>query len=157
LFDREEKAMLDEFKKFIMRGNVIDLAVAVVIGAAFGAIVKSLVDDIIMPPIGLLLGGIDFSSLMLVLKPGTPPPPYSAPALAKAAGAVTINYGLFINTIITFLIIGFVVFLLIQAINRLFVAKKVEPAKEPVVKECPFCIQEIPIKATRCPFCTSEV
>ena len=150
--------MIDEFKKFIMRGNVLDLAIAVIIGAAFAPIVSSLVDDIIMPPIGLLLGGIDFSSLMLVLKPGTLPPPYSTPAVAKDAGAVTINYGAFINNVITFLIIALAVFLLVKVINRLYVAKKEEPAEaEPVVKECPFCIQEIPVNATRCPFCTSNL
>jgi large conductance mechanosensitive channel len=150
--------MIDEFKKFIMRGNVLDLAVAVIIGAAFGTIVKSLVDDVIMPPIGLLLGGIDFSALMLVLKEGATPPPYSTPAMAKEAGAVTINYGMFINNVVTFLIVAFVVFMLVRAINKLFVARKGEPAAaEPVVKECPFCSTEIPIKATRCPHCTSAL
>lgn len=150
--------MLDEFKKFIMRGNVLDLAVAVVIGAAFGAIVTSLVDDIIMPPIGLLLGGIDFSSMMWVIKPGNPPPPYATPEAATAAGAVTINYGRFINSLITFLIIAFVIFLLVRAINRMFVAGRGKPAEEePVVKECPFCYTEIPVQATRCPNCTSNL
>lgn len=150
--------MIDEFKKFVMRGNVLDLAIAVIIGVAFGAIVTSLVNDVIMPPIGLLLGGIDFSSLILVLKAGTVPPPYSTPALAKEAGAVTINYGQFINTVITFLIIAIVVFLLVKAINRLSGAKEEEPREAPpTAKECPFCIQEIPVAATRCPFCTSHL
>ena len=150
--------MIDEFKKFILRGNVLDLAVGVIIGAAFGAVVTSLVNDVIMPPIGMLLGNVDFSSLMWVLKPGATPPPYASPAAATEAGAVTINYGQFLNTLITFLIVALAVFLLVKAVNRLYVAKKDEPAEaEPVVKECPYCYQEIPIKATRCPFCTSNV
>lgn len=150
--------MLEDFKKFIMRGNVVDLAVGVIIGAAFGSVVSSLVNDVIMPPIGLLLGGIDFSSLMLVLKAGTTPPPYATPAAALEAGAVTINYGQFINNILTFLIVALAVFLLVRAINRLYVARKEEaPPAEPVVKECPYCLQEIPIKATRCPHCTSDL
>jgi large conductance mechanosensitive channel len=150
--------MFEEFKKFIMRGNVVDLAVGVIIGAAFGTVVSSLVNDVIMPPIGLLMGGIDFSSLMWVLKAGTLPPPYATPAAALEAGAVTINYGQFINTILTFLVVALAVFLLIRVINRLYVAKKDEAAEaEPVVKECPYCIQEIPIKATRCPHCTSDL
>lgn len=150
--------MFAEFKKFILRGNVLDLAVAVIIGAAFGTIVNSLVNDVIMPPVGLLLGGIDFSSLMLVLKSGTPPPPYATPADALAAGAVTINYGQFINNVVTFLIVAFVVFLIVRVVNRLYVTKKEETAEaEPVVKECPYCVKEIPVKATRCPFCTSEL
>jgi large conductance mechanosensitive channel len=150
--------MFDEFKKFIMRGNVLDLAIAVIIGAAFGTVISSLVNDVIMPPIGLLLGGIDFSALMLVLSPGTPPPPYSTPAAAAEAGAVTINYGQFLNNVITFLIVAFAVFLLVRAINRLYVARKEEPAEaEPVIKECPFCTQEISIKAKRCPYCTSNL
>jgi large conductance mechanosensitive channel len=111
-----------------------------------------------MPPIGLLLGGIDFSALMLVLKPGATPPPYNTPAAAKEAGAVTINYGQFINNVIIFLIVALVVFLLVRAINRLYVARKGDAADaEPVVKECPFCYQEIPVKATRCAFCTSNL
>lgn len=150
--------MFDEFKKFIMRGNVIDLAVGVIIGASFGAVVTSLVNDMIMPPIGLILGGIDFSARMLVLKAGTTPPPYSTPAAAQEAGAVTINYGQFINTILTFLIVALAVFLLIKAINRLYVVKKEEaPKADPVLKECPYCVQEIPIKASRCPYCTSDL
>jgi large conductance mechanosensitive channel len=150
--------MFEEFKKFIMRGNVLDLAVGVIIGASFGSIVKSLVDDILMPPIGLLLGGFDFSTLMLVIKAGAIPPPYSTADLAKEAGAVTINYGLFINNLITFLIIAFAIFLLIRVVNRLYVTTKDEPATaEPINKECPFCVQEIPVKASRCPYCTSTL
>jgi len=146
--------MLQEFKKFILRGNVLDLAVAVIIGAAFGAIVKSFVDDIIMPPIGLLLGGIDFSSLFITIKQGSPAGPYPTVALAKEAGAVTMNYGLFINTIITFLIVSFALFLVIRAANKLQKPAEAGPA---TTKECPYCFTTIPIKAKRCPNCTSEL
>jgi large conductance mechanosensitive channel len=146
--------MLKEFKEFIMRGNVIDMAVGIIIGAAFGTIVKSLVDDVIMPPIGLLLGNIDFSNLFVVLKQGgKAAEPYETLALAKAAGAVTINYGFFINTIITFLIVAFCVFMLIKSINKM---RKEAPA-EVTTKECPYCISTISIKAQRCPHCTSEL
>jgi large conductance mechanosensitive channel len=148
--------MWKEFKEFAVRGNVVDMAVGIIIGAAFGTIVKSLVSDIIMPPIGLLLGNVDFSNLYAVLKQGTVAGPYASLADAQAAGAVTINYGAFINTIISFIIIAFAVFLLIRSINRLK-RKKEEPAAEPTTKTCPFCQSAIPIKATRCPFCTSEL
>jgi large conductance mechanosensitive channel len=148
--------MFAEFKKFIMRGNVLDLAVGIIIGGAFGTIVKSLVDDIIMPPVGMLLGNVDFTGLMWVMKAGNPPPPYENLAKAKEAGAVTLNYGNFINNIITFLIVAFAVFLLVRAVNRMY-SKKEEPKPEPVVKECPYCVKEIPIHATRCPFCTSAL
>jgi large conductance mechanosensitive channel len=149
--------MLKDFREFAMRGNVVDMAVGIIIGGAFGTIVKSLVDDVIMPPIGLLLGGVDFSNLFVVLKEGaTAAGPYAALADAKAAGAVTLNLGLFINTVITFLIVAFAVFLLIRAINSL--KKKEEaPAAAPTTKECPFCVSAIPIKARRCPACTSEL
>ncbi len=146
--------MLQEFKKFAMRGNVLDLAVAVILGAAFGAIVNSLVNDIIMPPIGLALGGLDFSSLILILKQGNPPGPYATPAAAKAAAAVTINYGAFINFVITFLIVAFVLFLIIRSISKL---QKPAPAAPVTTKECPHCFTTIPLKATRCPNCTSEL
>ena len=145
--------MLKEFKEFIMRGNVIDMAVGIIIGTAFGTIIKSFVDDVIMPPIGLLLGNIDFSNLFAVLKAGKIPGPYETLALAKAAGAVTINYGFFINTIITFLIVAFSVFMLIKNVNKL---KKAAPA-DATTKECPYCISVIPIQAKRCPHCTSEI
>jgi large conductance mechanosensitive channel len=145
--------MLKEFKEFIMRGNVIDMAVGIIIGTAFGTIIKSLVDDVIMPPIGLLLGSIDFSNLFAVLKMGKIAGPYETLALAKAAGAVTINYGFFINTIITFLIVAFCVFMLIKTINKM---RKEVPA-EVTTKECPFCVSSIPIQAKRCPHCTSEL
>ena len=148
--------MLKEFKEFAMRGNVVDMAVGIIIGAAFGTIVNSLVADVIMPPIGLLLGNIDFSNLFLVLKQGKVPGPYESLAAAKAAGAVSINYGFFINTVITFLIVAFAVFLLIRGINKM---KKQEAAPPPVptTKECPYCLSTIPIKATRCGHCTSEL
>jgi large conductance mechanosensitive channel len=150
--------MLNEFKKFAMRGNVIDLAVGVIIGASFGAIVNSLVNDVIMPPIGLLLGGVSFDNLMWVLKEGTPPAPYATPADAAAASAVTINYGHFINTIITFIIVVWVVFLLVKGMNRIAEGhKKPEIPAAPTTKVCPFCATEIPIKAQRCPFCTSDL
>ena len=146
--------MWKEFKDFAMRGNVVDLAVGVIIGGAFGSIVKSLVEDVIMPPIGLLLGNVEFSNLFLLLKPGDPAGPYGTLAAAQEAGAVTLNYGLFINTVIAFLIVAFVVFLLIRGMNRLQPEEEAPPA-EPTTKECPYCCSEISIKATRCPNCTS--
>jgi large conductance mechanosensitive channel len=148
--------MLKEFKEFAMRGNVVDMAVGIIIGAAFGGIVQSLVADVIMPPIGLILGGVDFSNLFLVLKSGSPAGPYASLALAKTAGAVTLNIGLFINTLINFLIVAFAVFLLIHSINRLK-RKRGAPVVEPVTMECPFCFSSISIKAKRCPHCTSEI
>lgn len=150
--------MLQEFKKFAMRGNVVDLAVGVVLGGAFGAIVTSFVNNVIMPPIGLLLGGVNFENLLWVLKAGDPPPPYATPADAAAAGAVTINYGLFFTAIISFLIIAWVIFLLVKAMNKLNeMGKKPETPAEPTEKDCPFCVKQIPVQATRCPFCTSEL
>jgi large conductance mechanosensitive channel len=148
--------MFKEFKEFAMRGNVVDMAVGIIIGAAFGSIVKSLVADVIMPPIGLLLGDVDFSNLFVVLRAGTEPGPYAALADAQAAGAVTINYGLFINTVISFLIVAFAVFLLVRSINRLKRKEEAPPAA-PTTKECPRCFSTIPIKATRCGFCTSDL
>ncbi len=146
--------MIKEFKEFIMRGNVIDMAVGIIIGAAFGTIVKALVDDVIMPPIGLLLGNIDFSNLFVVLKEGAKAAaPYATLAAAKDAGAVVIAYGFFINTIITFLIVAFCVFMLIRSINKM---QRPAPA-EATTKECPYCISSIPINAKRCPQCTSEI
>ena len=146
--------MFREFKEFAMRGNVLDLAVGIIIGGAFGTIVKSLVDDVIMPPIGLALGNVDFSDLFLMLKEGTKTtPPYSTLAEAQAAGAVTVNYGLFINSVITFLLIALAVFLVVRAANRL----RPEPAAAATTKECPYCRMAIPIGATRCPECTSEL
>ena len=146
--------MLKEFKSFAMRGNVVDMAVGIIIGAAFGAIVKSLVDDVIMPPIGMLMGNVDFANLYVVLKEGAAAAaPYASLADAKKAGAVTINYGVFINSVISFLIVAFAVFMLIRNINRL----QRESPVEVTTKECPFCTSLIPLKATRCPLCTSEL
>jgi large conductance mechanosensitive channel len=142
--------MWKDFKEFIMRGNVIDLAVAVIIGAAFGAVVTSLVNDIVMPLIGQALGKVNFTDLFISLN-GVK---YATLADAKAAGAATINYGVFINTIINFLIIAFVIFIVIRQINRL---KKAPAPAEPTTKDCPFCHTQIPIPATRCPNCTSEL
>ncbi len=142
--------MLKEFRNFIMKGNVIDLAVAVIIGAAFGAIVSSLVNDIIMPLIGQALGKVNFSDLFISLSGAK----YASLADAKAAGAATVNYGVFINTILNFLIIAFIIFLIVKQVNRL--KKAPEPAA-PTTKECPYCFTQIPIPATRCPHCTSEL
>lgn len=148
--------MLKEFKEFAIRGNVVDMAVGIIIGAAFGAIVKSLVDDVVMPPIGMLLGNVDFSELFVVLKDGATAGPYLTVAAAKEAGAVTLNYGLFFNAVISFLIVAFAVFLLIRAINKLK-REEVAAPQEAVVKDCPRCFTSIPIKATRCPHCTSDL
>jgi large conductance mechanosensitive channel len=155
---REEggKAMLKEFKEFAMRGNVVDMAVGIIIGGAFGTIVKSLVADVIMPPIGLLLGGVDFSDFFAVLSQGATPGPYATLADAQAAGAVTVNYGLFINAVVSFLIVAFAVFLLIRSINAMR-RKEEAPAAEPTTKDCTYCLSSIPIKASRCPHCTSEL
>ena len=143
--------MLEEFKKFVMRGNVLDLAVAVVIGGAFGAIVTSFVNDVLMPPIGLLLGRVDFSNLFVNLSDGS----YPSVAAAKAAGAPTLNYGLFLNAVVNFLIVAFVIFLLLRQVNRFVV--KPTPAAAPTMKECAYCISTIPLRARRCPHCTSEL
>jgi len=139
--------MLREFKAFIARGNVMDLAIAVVIGAAFGRVVSSLVGDVIMPPIGLMLAGIDFTNLFVPLGGGS----YPSLAAAKAAGAPTINYGIFINTVIDFVLVAFVMFLIVRTVNRLREA----PEPTPTTKPCPYCYSVIPLKATRCPQCTS--
>ncbi|MDY0041071.1 MAG: large conductance mechanosensitive channel protein MscL [Desulforhabdus sp.] len=149
--------VIKEFKEFAMRGNVVDMAVGIIIGGAFGTIVKSLVDDVLMPPIGFLLGGIDFSNFFLVLKQGaTAAGPYAALADAKAAGAVTINYGLFVNAVISFLIVAFAVFMLIRGINILRRQEEAQAA-EPATRECPYCMSTIAIKAIRCPNCTSDL
>jgi large conductance mechanosensitive channel len=149
--------MLKEFKEFISRGNVLDLAIGVIIGAAFAPIVKSLVADILMPPIGLLLGGVDFTNIFVVLKQGTPAGPYTTLALAQEAGAVTMNFGLLINAIVIFLITAFAIFLVIKGANKLKKEKEAAPPPAPTTKTCPFCATAIPIPATRCPNCTSEL
>ena len=149
--------MLKEFKEFAMRGNVVDMAVGIIIGAAFGSIVKSLVDDVIMPPIGMVLGNVDFSNLFVVLKEGVvAAAPYASLVDAKKAGAITVNYGIFINSVISFMIVAFAVFMLIRSINRLKRNEKT-PGAAPTTKECPFCVSTIALKATRCPNCTSEL
>ncbi|MGH8371156.1 MAG: large-conductance mechanosensitive channel protein MscL [Gammaproteobacteria bacterium] len=151
--------MFRNFRDFAMRGNVMDMAVGIIIGAAFGTIVKSLVDDVIMPPIGLLLGNVDFSNLFVVLKQGAKEAgPYTTIAQAHAAGAVTLNYGLFINTVISFIIVAFSVFMLISAMqNAQKRFRKNEAQAAPSTRECPRCFSSINIKATRCPNCTSDV
>jgi large conductance mechanosensitive channel len=147
--------MIKDFKAFIMRGNVVDLAVGVIIGAAFGSIVKSLVDDVMMPVLGLLTGGIDFSNMYVLLKAGAKAPaPYSSLADARAAGAVTVNYGVFINSVIAFLIVAFCVFMVVQAVAKLHKAPPPAPAN---TKDCPYCKRPIPKDATRCPECTSQL
>jgi len=150
--------MMKEFKEFAVKGNVVDMAVGIIIGAAFGTIVKSLVADVIMPPIGLLLGNVDFSQLFIVLKEGKEiVGPYLTMADAQAAGAVTLNYGAFINTIISFLIVAFAIFILVKNINRLKREEPAAPPPAPTTKECPHCFSTIHIKAVRCPNCTSTI
>jgi len=148
--------MFKEFKEFAMKGNMVDMAVGIIIGAAFGTIISSLVADIIMPPIGLLLGNVDFANLFILLKEGKVPGPYGSLAIAKAAGAVTLNYGVFINTIVSFLIIAFSVFLIVRNINKLRRQEEAQPAV-PTTKECPYCLSVIPVKATRCAHCTVDL
>jgi large conductance mechanosensitive channel len=143
--------MLKEFKEFAMRGNVLDMAVGIIIGAAFGKIVTSFVTDILMPPLGLVLGKTDFSSLFLNLSGKG----YATLVEAKAAGAPTLNYGMFLNTVVDFLIVAFAIFLLVKQVNRM--TRKPAPAAAPTTKDCPYCVSAIPIKAVRCPNCTSEL
>ena len=144
--------MLKEFKDFAMRGNVVDMAVGIIIGAAFGKIVSSLVNDVIMPPIGLLLGNVDFTELFIDLSGQD----YASLAQAKEAGAATINYGLFINTVLDFVIVAFAIFMMIRLMNRLKREEAPAPAS-PTTKECPLCLSTVPLKATRCAHCTSEL
>ncbi len=151
--------MFKEFKEFAMKGNVMDMAVGIIIGAAFGAIVASLVADVLMPPIGLLLGHVDFSNLYLTLKAGATPGPYDTVAAARQAGAVTLNYGQFINTLINFLIVAIAVFFMVRGVNNMR-RKQAAPAPAPAApatKECPFCATNIPAKAVKCPFCTADL
>jgi large conductance mechanosensitive channel len=147
--------VIKDFKAFIMRGNVVDLAVGVIIGASFGSIVKSLVDDMVMPPIGLVTGGVDFSNKFIVLKQGAKAAaPYASLAEAKAAGAVTVNYGLFVNQAVTFLIVAACVFVMVRMIARL---QGPPPVAAPATRACPFCATQIPVAAKRCPHCTSQL
>jgi len=148
--------MFKEFREFAMRGSVLDMAVGIIIGAAFGTIITSLVQDVIMPPVGLLLGKVDFSNILVVLKEGKVAGPYASVAAAKSAGAVTLNFGLFLNTIISFIIVAFSVFLLVRTMNQLK-RREAAPPPEPATKDCMYCFSNIPIKATRCPHCTSEL
>ena len=150
--------MLKEFKEFALRGNVMDMAVGIIIGASFGTIVNSLVKDILMPPIGWLLGGVDFSNNYFTIKAGTPGGPYASLLDAQTAGAVTVNFGLFINAIISFLIVTLAMFLLIRSINRLQVDDEGADLEDiPTTKDCPYCFSSIPIKASRCAHCTSQL
>jgi large conductance mechanosensitive channel len=149
--------MLKEFKEFAMRGNVIDMAVGIIIGGAFGPIVQSLVKDILMPPIGLLMGGVDFTDLFVTLKQGIPTGPYRILADAQAAGAVTMNFGVFLNFVMSFLIIALAVFLFVKAINRMKREEQKIPPAEPTTKDCIYCHMTIPINAMKCGFCTSDL
>ena len=150
-------SMIKEFKEFAVKGNVVDMAVGIIIGGAFGTIVKSLVSDVIMPPIGMMMGNVDFSQLFIVLNSGDVLGSFATIADAQAAGAVTINYGIFFNNVISFVIVAFAVFMLIKAINNLKKEEEEAPPEEPTTHDCPHCFTSISLKATRCPFCTSEI
>lgn len=150
--------MWKEFKEFAIKGSVIDMAVGIIIGAAFGTIVKSLVSDILMPPVGLLFGNVDFSELFILLKDGAKAlPPYNTLADAQTAGAVTMNYGVFINNVISFLIVAFSIFIVVKGINSLKRKEQSIPPAAPTTKDCPYCLSKIPLTATRCPMCTSQL
>ena len=148
--------MFKEFREFAVRGSVVDLAVGLILGASFGTIVKSVVDDLVMPPVGLLTGGVNFADQFVLLKTGTPPGPYASLEQAKTAGAVTMNYGVFFNNVLSFFLVAFTVFLLVRAMNRLRREEPVVPVA-PSNRTCPFCATEIPAAAVRCPHCTSEL
>jgi len=150
-------SMIKEFKEFALKGNVVDMAVGIIIGGAFGTIVKSLVSDVIMPPIGMLMGNVDFSQLFIVLNGSDAPGSFATIADAQAAGAVTINYGMFFNNVISFVIVAFAVFMLIKSINNLKKEQAAAPPEEPTTHDCPHCFSSVSLKATRCPFCTSEI
>lgn len=149
--------MLKEFKEFAIKGSVVDMAVGIIIGAAFTGVVQSLVKDMLMPPLGLLMGGVDFSEFFIVLKEGTIPPPYTTVTAAQEVGAVTLNYGVFFNTAISFLIVSFAVFILIKYINKLKRPQEKPESVAPSMKKCQFCFSDIPVEATRCPHCTSKL
>ena len=150
--------MLKEFREFALRGNVLDMAVGIIIGASFGTIINSLVNDILMPPVGWLLGGVDFSNYYLTIKSGSPAGPYTSLGDAQTAGAVTVNFGLFINAMISFLIVALAMFLLIRAINRMQTRLDKEKGQEsPTTKDCPYCFSTIPVKASKCAHCTSQL
>ena len=152
--------MWKDFREFAMRGNVIDLAIGIIIGSAFTTVVNPLVNDLLMPPIGLLLGDVDFAQLFAVIKAGDPAGPYNTLAAAQEAGAVTLNYGLFINNVIIFLIVAFATFLIVRGVNKLYLEKqreKTEEPAEPTTKTCPYCKETIAVEAIRCSFCTSEL
>ena len=148
--------MFKEFREFAIRGSVVDLAVGLILGASFGTVVKSVVDDLLMPPLGLVTGGMDFADQFALLRRGVPPGPYLSLEQAKAAGAVTLNYGVFINNVVGFLLVAFAVFVLVRAVNRLR-RDEAESPSSPTSRNCPFCATEIPVAAVRCPHCTSEL
>ena len=149
--------MLEEYKKFALRGNVVDMAVGIIIGAAFNGVVQSLVKDVLTPPIGLLMGDVDFTNLFVVLKSGATPGPYPTLEAAQSAGAVTLNLGVFVNSAISFLIVSFAVFMLVRYVNRLREPDAAPEPAAPTVKKCPYCVSDVPLAATRCPHCTSEL
>ncbi len=149
--------MLDEYKKFAVRGNVVDMAVGIIIGAAFNGVVQSLVKDVLTPPLGLLMGDVDFANLFVVLREGTPAAPYATLEAARSAGATTLNLGVFVNSLISFVIVSFAVFLLVRYINRLREPERAPEPAAPTVKKCPYCVSDVPVAATRCPHCTSEL
>ncbi|HEX2252983.1 MAG TPA: large conductance mechanosensitive channel protein MscL [Thermoanaerobaculia bacterium] len=149
--------MFREFKEFALRGNVVDMAIGILVGGAFTPIARSLVDDVFMPPLGLLLGGIDFEDFFVLLRDGVPPGPYTTLEAAQAAGAVTVNYGRFVNLCLTFLLVALAAFLLVRAMNRLRRREEGTDPKEAVTRNCPFCLSSIPVRARRCPQCTSEL
>jgi len=149
--------MFKEFKEFAVKGNVIDMAVGIIIGGAFGTIVQSLVKDVLMPPIGLVLGNVDFSNLFLVLHQGATPGPYTTLEQARTAGAVSLNYGMFVNSLVSFTIVAIAVFFLVKGLNKLKREKKAEAAAAPTSKDCPHCFSKVDIRARRCPYCTSQI
>jgi len=149
--------MLEEYKKFAIRGNVVDMAVGIIIGAAFNGVVQSLVKDVLTPPLGLLMGDVDFTNLFVVLREGTPAAPYATLEAARSAGAITLNLGVFVNSAISFLIVTFAVFVLVRYINRLREPEAAPEPAAPTVKKCPHCVSDVPVAATRCPHCTSDL